>query len=70
LQERLVPELLQDQLTVDAVVREALPLLNEPAARQRVVQGYERLRQALGEPGVTRRAAAAILDALPRSSTV
>ena len=70
LQERLVPELLQDQLTVDAVVCEALPLLNEPAVRQRVAQGYERLRQALGQPGVTRRAAAAILDALPRSTPV
>ena len=67
LQERLVPELLQDQLTAEAVVHEALPLLNDPAARQRVVEGYQRLRQALGEPGVTQRAAAAILDALPTS---
>jgi lipid-A-disaccharide synthase len=65
LQERLVPELLQDQLTAEAVVHEALPLLNDPAARQRVADGYQRLRQALGEPGVTQRAAAAILDALP-----
>ena len=65
LQERLVPELLQDQLPAEAVVHEALPLLNDPAARQRVVEGYQRLRQALGEPGVTQRAAAAILDALP-----
>ena len=67
LQERLVPELLQDQLTAEAVVNEALPLLNDPRARQRVLDGYQRLRQALGEPGVTQRAAAAILDALPKS---
>ncbi len=67
LQERLVPELLQDQLTAEAVVHEALPLLNDPRARQRVLDGYQRLRQALGEPGVTQRAAAAILDALPNS---
>ena len=67
LQERLVPELLQDQLTAEAVVNEALPLLNDPRARQRVLDGYQRLRQALGEPGVTQRAAAAILDALPNS---
>ncbi len=65
LQERLVPELLQDQFSAEAVVREALPLLDDPQARQRVADGYQRLRQALGEPGVTRRAAAAILDALP-----
>ena len=70
LQERLVPELLQDQLTADAVVREALPLLDDPLARQRVADGYQRLRQVLGEPGVTRRAAAAILDALPAAASV
>ena len=70
LQERLVPELLQDELTAEAVVREALPLLNDPQARRRVEDGYQRLRQALGEPGVTRRAAAAILDALPAAASV
>jgi lipid-A-disaccharide synthase len=63
--ERLVPELLQDQLTPEAVVQEALPLLQEEPARLRVLEGYRRLRQALGEPGVTRRAATAILDAIP-----
>ena len=70
LQERLVPELLQDELTAEAVVREALPLLDDPQARRRVEAGYQRLRQALGEPGVTRRAAAAILDALPAAASV
>ena len=63
--ERLVPELLQDQLTADAIVAEALPLLDDPTARERVLSGYDRLRTALGKPGVTQRAAAAILDALP-----
>ena len=70
LQERLVPELLQDQLTADAVVRAALPLLEDPQARERIAEGYRRLRQALGEEGVTRRAAAAILDALPAAASV
>jgi len=69
LQERLVPELLQDQFTAEAVVREALPLLDDQQAQQRVVDGYQRLRRALGEPGVTRRAAAAILDALPAAAS-
>ncbi|MEY4297087.1 MAG: hypothetical protein RLZZ423_266 [Cyanobacteriota bacterium] len=63
--ERLVPELLQDELTPRAVVEAALPLLESSAARDRVADGYRRLREALGAPGVTRRAAAAILDALP-----
>ena len=63
LNERLVPELLQDQLSSEAIVAEAEPLLDPTsAARQRMLEGYQRLRQALGEPGVTSRAAAAILD--------
>ena len=65
LDERLVPELLQQQLSPEAVVAEALPLLQSPEARRRMADGYRRLREALGQPGVTRRAAAAILDALP-----
>ena len=65
LNERLLPELLQDELSVDSLVQQALPLLQDPAARQRVDDGYRRLRAALGETGVTRRAARLILDALP-----
>jgi lipid-A-disaccharide synthase len=64
LAERLVPELLQDQLTAEAIVAEALPLLEQSESRARMLEGYDRLRRALGEPGVTRRAAAAILDDL------
>jgi lipid-A-disaccharide synthase len=63
--ERLLPELLQNHLTAEGVVAEALPLLQSEPVRQRMLEGYGRLRQALGEPGVTRRAAAAILDAVP-----
>jgi lipid-A-disaccharide synthase len=61
--ERLVPELLQDDLTATAIVRQALPLLDRASdARAAMLSGYGRLRQELGEPGVTQRAAAAILD--------
>ncbi|MFM7548066.1 MAG: lipid-A-disaccharide synthase [Cyanobacteriota bacterium] len=65
LHERLVPELLQDELTPEAIVAAAEPLL-QPASpeREAMVEGYGRLRRELGEPGVTRRAAAAILDQL------
>ncbi len=63
LNERLVPELLQDQLGCEAIVAEAAPLLDPTSgARQRMLEGYQRLRRALGEPGVTSRAASAILD--------
>ncbi len=62
LKERLVPELLQDQLTAEALVEQAVPLLEDAAVRQQMLDGYGRLRATLGEPGVTDRAAAAILD--------
>lgn len=63
--ERLVPELLQDQLTPAAIAAQLGPLLQPHShAGDSQRQGYARLRQRLGEPGVTRRAAAAILDQL------
>jgi len=68
LNERLVPELLQDEFDVDRLVELAAPLLQAGEARQVMLSGYERLRATLGEPGVTDRAAAAILDKLPAPS--
>jgi lipid-A-disaccharide synthase len=64
--ERLVPELLQDGFTAEAIVAAVEPLL-DPASgeRERMLEGYGRLRQKLGEPGVTRRAAEAILAPFP-----
>ncbi|MEB3168256.1 MAG: lipid-A-disaccharide synthase [Cyanobium sp.] len=66
LEERLVTELLQQQLQPDAVAAAVEPLLRPNSEeRQRILAGYGRLRQRLGEPGATQRAAAAILDSLP-----
>ena len=65
--ERLVPELLQEELKVDKLVAEALPLLRNEQARIKMLSGYGRLRALLGEPGVTQRAAALILDAVVKS---
>jgi lipid-A-disaccharide synthase len=61
--ERLVPELLQRDYTAEALVAAVEPLLQHGSAeRQRMLAGYETLQRQLGEPGVTRRAAAAVLD--------
>ena len=69
LAERLLPELLQEDLHREAIVARALPLLDPASAeRQAMLAGYERLRRELGEPGVTDRAAAAILDQLVPSA--
>ena len=62
LKERLVPELLQDTFTVDDFLEQAIPLLEDDQCRGRILEGYRRLRETLGSPGVTDRAAAAILD--------
>ena len=67
LNEPLVPELLQNGLTPAAVADHGDALLTNAAARQRLLDGYGRLRSALGEPGVAQRAAQAILDILPLS---
>ena len=62
LKERLVPELLQEELTAEALVEQSLPLLEDGPERRRMLDGYERLRDTLGAPGVTQRAAQAIFD--------
>ena len=62
LNQRLVPELLQDELTAEMLVEQALPLLENGPQRQRMLEGYGRLRDTLGAPGVTERAAQAIFD--------
>ncbi|MEB3351117.1 MAG: lipid-A-disaccharide synthase [Cyanobacteriota bacterium] len=63
LQQRLVPELLQQAFTPSAIEAAIEPLLTHTSAeRAAMLGGYQRLRDALGEPGVTRRAAATILD--------
>jgi lipid-A-disaccharide synthase len=63
LQERLVPELLQDDFTAEGVAITVGELLAaDTPARARQLEGYGRLRKSLGEEGVTIRAAAAILD--------
>jgi lipid-A-disaccharide synthase len=65
LERRLVPELLQHTFTAETLVAAAEPLLAPASAeRQTMLAGYDELRAMLGEPGVTRRAAAAVLDQL------
>ena len=64
LNERLVPEFLQEDFNADRLVEQAIPFLESSEARRMMLSGYERLRQTLGEPGVTDRAASAILDQL------
>lgn len=65
---RIVPELIQDACTPEAVVAETERLLSDGAARTAVVSGLEEVRARLGGPGASRRAAEAVLR-VARSAT-
>jgi len=66
--ERIVPELIQDDFTPDAVARHALDVLTDPAVAERVRAGLRRVRHKLGEPGASRRAAQAVLEVASRNA--
>ncbi len=57
---RLVRELIQDACTPEAVADEAVRLLTDAAARAQMVDGLRDVVSALGGPGASARAAAAV----------
>jgi len=65
--ERLVPELVQDAFTPDAVAREAISMLTDRDRAARIRAGLATVRARLGGPGASRRAADAILRVVDQS---
>ena len=65
--ERIVPELIQDDFTPEAVATQALDVLTDSAAAERVRSALRRVRHKLGQPGASRRAAHAVLEAAARN---
>jgi lipid-A-disaccharide synthase len=59
--EKIVPELVQDAFTAEAVAREAIDILTNPARAARIRDGLASVRAKLGGSGASRRAAEAIL---------
>ena len=59
----VVPEILQDDLTGQRLASEALRLLEDPVAATAQRTAFKEVRARLGEPGVGRRAARAVLEA-------
>ena len=59
--EKICPELIQDDFTPDAVAREGVAMLTDADRVARIRAGLARVREKLGGPGASRRAAAAIL---------
>jgi len=62
--ETIVPELVQDAFTPDAVAREAISMLTDRERTRAIRRGLARVRERLGGPGGSRRAAEAILKQL------
>lgn len=60
--ERIVPELIQDGLSPQAVADEAVSMLTDRRRAEAVRAGLARVRARLGPPGASRRAAEAILN--------
>jgi lipid-A-disaccharide synthase len=68
--ERIVPELVQDAFTAEAVAAEAVSMLTDPARAASVRSGLAKVRARLGGPGASHRAAEAILRVVKQSGSV
>ncbi|YAI81872.1 MAG: lipid-A-disaccharide synthase [cyanobacterium endosymbiont of Rhopalodia sterrenbergii] len=60
--EEIVPELLQEEATIDRIVQESLELLFNAKRRQKTLTDYDKMRTMLGEVGVCNRVAREILE--------
>jgi lipid-A-disaccharide synthase len=59
---RIVPELIQDAFTPEAVAHEALTVLTDPDHASRIRAQLRHVKSRLGQRGASRRAAAAVLE--------
>jgi lipid-A-disaccharide synthase len=63
-QRRLVPEIIQREFTPDRVAAEVVSLLDDTGRRQEMLAGLSEVRQRLGQPGASARAAEHVREAL------
>jgi lipid-A-disaccharide synthase len=61
---RVVPELIQDDFTAETTAAEALALLTDPARHAAMRDALADVRQQLGPPGASGRAAEAVLEVI------
>jgi len=67
---RAVPELVQGEVTAPRIVRELEPLVYDDARRREVGAALDEVRDRVGEPGASGRAAAAVLRVIRRTADV
>jgi lipid-A-disaccharide synthase len=67
---RVVPELIQDAFTPEAVASEAIDILTNEARSSTVRQELRTVREKLGGPGASARAARAVVDVARRRNRV
>ena len=60
--QEIVPEFKQEEVTADNIAREALQLLSNPEKQQQMTRDYQRMRSLLGTVGVCDRAAQEIVN--------
>ena len=65
---QVVPELMQDDFTPDAVAQQALPLLEDRRTAEAMRADLRTVRAKLGTPGASRRAAEAVLAVAARNT--
>ncbi len=64
LNKMLIPEFIQEDFKVEKIFDEALKIIEDKSTREDITIGYKKLKDKLGKPGVTDRAAKDILDLL------
>jgi len=60
-EKELVPEILQERVTAHNIAQEALSILENPARQRVMKENFQALRNSLGSPGASNRAAKIIL---------
>jgi len=61
----IVPEYIQNDMTVNNLSNAITPLLNDTSSRKNILLGYNQIRRTLGIPGVYDRGAKEIIKRLP-----
>jgi len=67
--ETVAPELIQDQVTAEGLVKEVMGILEDPGRQAWIRSRLEEVRRRLGSPGASLRAAEIALSLLGRPKT-